>query len=104
MPNPHFPTPMTEAEILTRHLRISGRVQGVGYRMSMVAVAQQLGVCGWVRNRHDGTVEAMVQGTGPVIDDLIAWAHQGPPSARVDVVEVTPAEGDFISFAARPDA
>lgn len=95
---------MTEAPKVTRHLRITGRVQGVGYRMSMVAVAQQLGVRGWVRNRHDGSVEAMLQASGPVVDDLIAWAHQGPPSARVDAVEITEGAGDFVSFAARPDA
>jgi acylphosphatase len=95
---------MTEAAAITLQLRISGRVQGVGYRMSMVAVAQQLGLLGWVRNRRDGTVEAMVQGNQAAVDDLLAWAHQGPPSARVDAVEATPGDGAFIGFAARPDA
>lgn len=95
---------MTEAEIITLRLRVSGRVQGVGYRMSLAGVAAQLGLLGWVRNRRDGTVEAMVQGSQAAIDDLLAWAHQGPPSARVDAVQTAPGEGAFTGFAVRPDA
>jgi len=89
---------------LVRHLRISGRVQGVGYRMSMVAVAAQLGVRGWVRNCRDGSVEAVLQGDAAAVEDLIAWARRGPPQARVDNLAVNPHTGEFIGFAARPDA
>ena len=87
-----------------RHLRIAGRVQGVGYRMTMMAVAEQLGVTGWVRNCRDGSVEAMIQGEDQALDDLIAWARRGPPHAQVDKVEVEAGSGRFTAFAARPDA
>ena len=71
----------------TRRLRIRGRVQGVGYRDALCQEAQRLGVAGWVRNRSDGSVEALVQGEPQAVEALVAWAHTGPPAARV--VEVT---------------
>jgi len=69
-----------------RRLRIDGRVQGVGFRYALAAKAKSLGLCGWVRNRSDGSVEALVCGTRASVDALTAWAHQGPPSARVERV------------------
>lgn len=72
---------------LTKRLRIEGRVQGVGYRESMRAEAMRLGVTGWVRNRRDGSVEALVQGERPLVEDLVAWCHRGPSHARVDKVD-----------------
>ena len=69
-------------------LVISGRVQGVWYRGSMEREALRLGVAGWVKNRPDGTVEAVAEGGAAAVDDLVAWGRQGPPSARVDRVEV----------------
>ena len=75
-------------ETVTRQLRIHGRVQGVYYRASMVAEATRLGLHGWVRNRADGSVEALVQGAPDAVQALIDWAHQGPASARVDAVVV----------------
>ncbi len=75
-------------ELVTRRLFISGRVQGVNYRESMRAEAKRLGVAGWVRNRRDGRVEALVQGMPHPVDSLIAWAHKGPPAARVTEVEI----------------
>jgi len=91
-------------EAVTFRLRITGRVQGVGYRISMVVQATELGVAGWVRNRMDGSVEAMVQGEAAVVERLLAWARQGPRHAQVQDVEVTPDSGEFAQFGAWPDA
>jgi acylphosphatase len=85
-----------------RHLKISGRVQGVGFRYHMERKARALGVTGWVRNRHDGTVEAMVQGTPEEVEAMIAWARQGPPSALVIDLQVSEGAGEYAAFSARP--
>lgn len=82
----------------TLHLVIQGRVQGVWYRDSMRREAERLAVCGWVRNRSDGAVEAMVQGETEAVDALLTWTHRGPPLAKVDRVEVTPGEGSYAGF------
>ncbi|SDI27463.1 acylphosphatase [Variovorax sp. OV700] len=87
---------------VTRHLVVRGLVQGVGYRWSMVQAAQRLGVRGWVRNRRDGSVEALAFGPAVAVDALTAWARNGPDGAQVsalDVAEVpAPAEppSDFV--------
>jgi acylphosphatase len=78
--------------MITRHLIIEGLVQGVGYRAVMGVEAQRLGLSGWVRNRTDGSVEAVVQGPGAMIELLVAWARHGPPAARVSAVRVAAVE------------
>jgi len=87
---------------LTKHLLITGRVQGVGFRFYMVRKARELGLTGWVRNCRDGSVEAVIQGTSEAVATMIAWARRGPPSAVVAEVRVTEASGDFPTFEARP--
>lgn len=69
------------------HLRISGKVQGVYYRASAAAEAERLGLAGWVRNRRDGTVEAVGEGSAEALQAFVAWCQRGPPMARVDHVE-----------------
>ena len=87
---------------VTRHLAISGRVQGVGYRFYMQRKARELGLTGWVRNRHDGSVEAMIQGGPEAVEAMTAWARRGPPSAAVADVRITDGSGDYAGFEARP--
>jgi acylphosphatase len=74
---------------MAKHLRITGIVQGVGYRASFDAQANALRVSGWVRNRRDGSVEAAVRGDAHAIEKLIAWARRGPATARVSEVAVS---------------
>lgn len=87
-----------------RHLVIHGRVQGVGFRASTAWEAQRLGIAGWVRNRRDGTVEAMIQGSDEAVAGFIGWARQGPPGAHVSRVEVELGSGEFSNFEQRPTA
>ena len=84
--------------IVTQHLRIHGQVQGGGFRAAMYREAVRLNVTGWVRNCNDGTVEAVIQGPEQSVRAMSAWAHRGPPGARVDQVEVTPVDGVFPDF------
>lgn len=81
----------------TRLLRIHGLVQGVYYRKSMCDAAQRLGVHGWVRNRRDGSVEALATGPAPAVQALIDWAHAGPPAARVERVDVNEAPPEALA-------
>jgi acylphosphatase len=71
-------------------LRVHGVVQGVGYREGLRWAAEAHGVVGWVRNRADGTVEAVIEGPSAALDAVVAWAKRGPRAGRVDRVEVTP--------------
>jgi acylphosphatase len=75
--------------MISRHLHITGRVQGVGYRYWFLTHAESLGLTGWVRNRADGSVEAVVQGAEDQVSQIAAEAESGPPAARVDWVETT---------------
>jgi len=84
-------------------LRITGRVQAVGYRAWAIATAERLGLCGWVRNRPDGSVEMLVSGPADAVEAMIAACRRGPPAARVAGVEVMEAEDDgSAGFTARP--
>ncbi|MBS0346698.1 MAG: acylphosphatase [Proteobacteria bacterium] len=83
---------MKTASDTARLLRIHGIVQGVGYRNALHAQAVRLSLSGWVRNRSDGTVEALVAGPEPAIEAIIEWARRGPPAARVSRVEWETAE------------
>lgn len=71
------------------HLTIRGRVQGVGYRAWTAQKARTLGLSGWVRNRPDGSVEAVIAGTDTLVAAMIAECQSGPPPARVDDLDVT---------------
>lgn len=89
--------------VIARHLMILGRVQGVFYRNWTVETASGLGLAGWVRNRMDGSVEALVEGAEQAVGQFISLAHDGPPAAhvaRIDVANVD-VEG-FTSFQKRP--
>jgi acylphosphatase len=87
---------------ITRRLRIHGRVQGVGFRYYMTREARRRDVAGWVRNRIDGTVEAIVHGSEEAVDAMVTWARRGPSSAHVTDVEVSPDGGNFEGFAQWP--
>ncbi len=86
----------------TRHLVITGAVQGVGYRYSMVMAANRLGVAGWVRNRRDGSVEAMIAGSAEAVAAMIDWARHGPAGAEVAHVAVELGSGSYEGFEQRP--
>jgi acylphosphatase len=81
-------------------VRIEGRVQGVWFRAWTVQEATRRGLSGWVRNRRDGSVEAVLSGPADKVDDMIAACHRGPPAAAVSAVTQTaeaeqPAAGQF---------
>jgi acylphosphatase len=95
---------LTILTMLTLELRITGRVQGVGFRYALRDEANRLGINGWVRNRRDGSVEALVQGAPAAVEALVAWARRGPPGSRVCDVIVAPAQNAqaCASFEIRP--
>ncbi len=84
-------------------LAISGRVQGVGFRASAYDEARSLGLAGWVRNTPGGEVEIVAEGKCENLEMLLAWAHSGPPGARVVQVqeEWAPATKEFSDFRIR---
>ena len=86
----------------TRRLVIRGRVQGVWFRESMRMQAERLAITGWVRNRMDGSVEAVIQGSAEAVAAMTRWAHRGPEAAQVKGVEVSEPSGDYARFEKRP--
>jgi acylphosphatase len=87
---------------VAKHLIIHGRVQGVGFRDSMRWEADRLGITGWVRNRRDGTVEAVVAGSATAVAEILEWAHRGPPTAQVARVMIAETDGSFADFEWHP--
>lgn len=91
--------------MIAKRVVLAGRVQGVGYRDWMIHAARRLGIDGWVRNRRDGTVEALVAGEAAAVEELLRRCRAGPSGARVDTIEETfaslPEEPGFIR---RPSA
>lgn len=85
------------------HARVEGRVQGVGFRYFVLDNAQPLGITGWVRNRWDGSVEVLAEGTKEVLENLLATIQRGPRRhTTTDVqVEWLDAKGEFRSFRIR---
>jgi len=81
-------------------LIIEGRVQGVWFRDSTRREARGIGVCGWVKNSYDGSVEVLAEGPEDRVKKLITWCHQGPPAASVTRVKQSSEEyqGEFNSF------
>jgi acylphosphatase len=77
---------------MASRLIIEGRVQGVGYRATLAREASALGLRGWVRNRRDGSVEALVDGDAHAVEAIIRWARRGPPAAVVSNVIIEDAE------------
>jgi acylphosphatase len=90
------------ADATTLRLIIRGRVQGVGFRYAFADEARSRSLRGWVRNRRDGSVEAIVAGSAVDVDAIVAWSRRGPAAAQVTAVETTVMDGDFASFAVAP--
>ncbi len=86
------------AVLESRLARIRGRVQGVGFRDACVRHARALGVTGWVRNRSDGSVEALLQGSANQIAHMCDWLRTGVPGARVDGLDVQDMQRPFDRF------
>jgi acylphosphatase len=91
---------------LQARLTVTGRVQGVGYRDWVMERAERLGLTGWVRNRLDGSVEAVIVGEDAAVGRMIEACRQGPPLARVDAVDVEPLDLDILpdGFTQQPTA
>ena len=89
----------------TVHIRVEGRVQGVGYRAFVERHATAAQLSGWVRNRRDGSVEAMLQGAVEAVDDMLDRCRRGPPGSRVEKLEIIgEGVGAYDCFAVRPTA
>jgi acylphosphatase len=81
---------------LQARLTITGQVQGVGYRDWAMTMARRLGLSGWVRNRTDGAVEALIVGDDNAVGEMIDACRRGPTMARVDNVDIEPVDLDVL--------
>ncbi len=90
--------------MVRKRVFVSGKVQGVFFRYSTQEKANALGVKGWVRNRYDGRVEALLEGDEEAVNRLIEWMKVGPPGAKVTGIEVIdePYKGEFTDFSIAP--
>ena len=86
------------SETVIRRVRIRGRVQGVGFRAFVEYTAQDHGLAGWVRNRRDGSVEAVFAGPPEAVAAMIEACRRGPPGARVDAVEESEAGPEVLAM------
>lgn len=91
------------AEKVRAHAIIKGRVQGVFFRMETREAAERRGVTGWVRNKSDGTVEAVFEGEKDSVDSVVQWCKDGPAAAKVEDVELNwqTYDGEFTGFSVR---
>ena len=90
---------MNEESHISRHILVHGRVQGVGFRAFVELEAHKRGLEGWVRNRRDGSVEAVFSGEAALIADMIEVCRRGPMGARVDVLHQR--DGEAVDLKAR---
>ncbi|MBE3584773.1 MAG: acylphosphatase [Thermoanaerobacter sp.] len=90
--------------LVRKHVFISGKVQGVYFRVYTRDTAQKLGLTGWVRNLRDGRVEAVFEGDEAAVEQMLGWCREGSPSSRVENVEVIdePYRGEFKDFTIAP--
>ena len=96
---------MTDRQVKTMRLSIKGVVQGVGYRVWLAGRAEAAGLAGWVRNRNDGSVEAVLSGAPEAVDLIVDACWRGPAASRVTAVELEPAQAPAgPGFAVRPRA
>jgi acylphosphatase len=87
---------------IAKHLTIQGRVQGVGYRHYIAYKARQFQITGWVRNRADGSVEAVISGTPEAVQAMLERAQRGPPAAAVTTIEIADSHETFERFETLP--
>ncbi|MDX3239402.1 acylphosphatase [Streptomyces sp. ME03-5709C] len=89
--------------MIRRRVVVTGAVQGVYFRDTCRMTADGTGVAGWVRNRPDGTVEAVFEGASEAVDQMVAWSYEGSPLSVVDRVEITVEEPEGLAgFEIRP--
>jgi acylphosphatase len=91
--------------VIRRRVVVHGVVQGVFFRDTCLREASSRGVCGWVRNRRDGTVEAVFQGADSDVGLMVSWTHRGPRDARVEKVDIFPEDPEPMrGFEVKPTA
>jgi len=83
--------------LVCRHVLVSGRVQGVGFRWYARKWAEELGLAGWVRNLPDGRVEVWLEGKEKSVEAMLVWLERGPPAAHVKNVEVIERTGEGLT-------